>query len=81
MNSFCDMLPYNLRNDFLEHVFVNASLNNSLLSNSIDTIKIFLKDMVPLLHKPDDIIILEGDKAAYFFILAIGECYTVHSNL
>ena len=37
--------------------------------------------MVPLLHKPDDIIILEGDKARYFYIIAIGNCELQHNNL
>jgi CRP-like cAMP-binding protein len=34
--------------------------------------------MVPLLHKPDDIIVLEGDKAKYFFIIAIGKVNIHH---
>ena len=36
--------------------------------------------MVPLLHKPDDVIVLEGDKARYFYIIAIGECTVYHKN-
>ena len=51
---------------------MTASKQNPILTENVETIKEFLKDMVPLLHKPDDIIILEGDKARYFYIIAIG---------
>jgi hypothetical protein len=37
--------------------------------------------MVPLLHKPDDIIVLEGDKAKFFFIIAIGKVNIHHKIL
>jgi CRP-like cAMP-binding protein len=37
--------------------------------------------MVPLLHKPDDIIVLEGDKARYFYIIATGIVEICHGNL
>jgi hypothetical protein len=30
--------------------------------------------MIPLLHKPDDVIVMEGDKPRYFYIIAIGKC-------
>ena len=75
------MLPYNLRNDFLDYIFISASANNHILKDNVEQIRKFMKDMVPLLHKPDDIIILEGDKAQYFYILAIGKCSVIHQNL
>lgn len=61
----------------MNHVFITASSKNPILEDYSDTIKEFIKDMVPLLHKPDDVIVLEGDKPRYFYIIAIGNC-TVH---
>ena len=34
--------------------------------------------MIPLLHKPDDIIIEEGDKGKHFYIIAVGKCSVTH---
>jgi|TARA_B110001450_G_C17189906_1_gene306909 CRP-like cAMP-binding protein len=34
--------------------------------------------MVPVLHKPDDNIILEGEKGKYFYFIAIGKLSVTH---
>jgi len=55
-------------------------MTNPALKENIDQIKEFISDMIPLLHKPDDTIIEEGDKGKYFYCLAVGKCSVLHKN-
>ena len=60
MNHFCEMLPKNLKQLFLNHIFITSSETNIVLCNHLDQIKEYINDMTPALYKPDDVIIEEG---------------------
>ena len=74
MNSFCEMLPHRIKQLVVDHIFTTAAEKNSIFKDNLQEVKEFFKDLIPILHKPDDIIIKEGDKGRFFYFIAIGKC-------
>ena len=58
----------------INHIFMNAAEKNWILKENIKEIKEFLRDLIPILHKPDDLIVQEGEKGRFFYFIAVGKC-------
>jgi len=57
MSLFLEMLSPSLKSLVMQHIFINAFKRNSVFQDSMDIIDLFIKDIIPYLRKPDDIII------------------------
>ena len=71
---FLEMLSPTLKNVVMQHIFINAFKRNMVFENCPDIIDLFIKDIIPYLRKPDDIIIEQGQEAFHFYFIAEGQC-------
>lgn len=74
MNQFCDMLPPSLKSLVMQHIFINAFKRNDIFQADHDLIDTFIKDIIPYLMKPDDIIVEQGEEGHHFYFIADGQC-------
>ena len=58
----------------MNQIFINSFKRNIILNNNKDIIDLFIKDIIPYLRKPDDIIIEQGCEAFHFYFIAEGQC-------
>lgn len=58
----------------MQHIFINAFNRNIIFSNDKTLIDYLIKDIIPYLKKPDDIIIEQDEEAFHFFFIAEGQC-------
>lgn len=81
MNQFIEMLSPGLKNQVVNHIFMYAFDKSTLLKEHPDIIQIFLKEIMPHLRKPDDIVIEQGTVAEDFYFIAEGQCQVIITDL
>ena len=74
MNQFCDMLPPSLKSLVMQHIFINAFKLNPIFTDCENLIDAVIKDIIPFLLKPDDIIVEQGEEGHHFYFIAEGQC-------
>ena len=60
MNTFVEMLSPSLKNLVMQHIFINAFNRNELFKQEKELVDSLIKDIIPYLKKPDDIIVEQG---------------------
>ena len=66
------MLPPSLKGLVMQHIFINAFKLNPIFVDCIDLIDAVIKDIIPFLMKPDDIIVEQGTEGTDFYFIAEG---------
>tara|TARA_B110000285_G_scaffold201388_1_gene236005 strand:+ start:1498 stop:1668 length:171 start_codon:yes stop_codon:yes gene_type:complete len=56
----------------MQHIFINAFNRNDLFKQEKELVDSLIKDIIPYLKKPDDIIVEQGMEAYHFFFIAEG---------
>jgi hypothetical protein len=74
MSLFLELLSPTLKSKVMHHIFCNAFKRNTVFNDHKEIIALFIKDVIPNLRKPDDIIIEQGGEAFHFYFIAEGQC-------
>jgi len=74
MNMFVDMLSPSLKTLVMRHIFINTFNENPVFSGETELIDFYIKDIVPYMRQPDDVIMEQGNYPNNFYFIAQGQC-------